>query len=899
MIDKKKLFLIDGMALIYRAYYAMIKNPLKSSSGLNTSAIYGFINSLIKLLKDENPEYIAVVLDTKAKTFRHEQYDLYKANRKPMPEELSEQLIPLYDVLDSLNIKIYKKDGYEADDIIGTITKRMFNDNLTTYMYSGDKDFMQLINSNTFLYTPGNSFKPIKICREKDVVVKCGVSATNFIDYLALLGDVSDNIPGVKGVGNKTASKLINKFSTVENIYNSLDQIENPRVKNMLLENKKNAFLSKELVTIDLDVDIAIDLEEMNSNALLFKNMVYKLHDLDIYAFDKILDNNSDLDKKKYKVVKKNYKIINSDKEFTKLVDRLSLEKIISIDLETTSIDPNVASIVGISISYKENSGFYIPFLHPESKIGNSITDNRLLALKDILESNDIKYIGQNIKYDALIFKRHGIELNNIFFDTMIAESLISPEKNNYKLDLLSKDYLNYNMVPIENLIGEKNNQISMLQVPLDKISFYACEDADITLQIYNIQKTILIDKKLDDLFYKVEMPLIKVLVNMEFNGVYIDKDLINNLCIDLKASLEILSNKIYMISDRKFNINSPKQLAEILFDELELKMFKKRSTSVEVLKKLLKYHPIAELILEYRHLNKLVNTYLEKLPKHINPTTNRIHTSFNQAIASTGRLSSTKPNFQNIPIKTDIGKSIRKAFKSNNNDDIIISFDYSQIELRILAHYSNEKKLIEAFENDLDIHTRTAALIYGISSEDVKYNHRRVAKMVNYSIAYGAGPFRISEELKISIKEASSIINNYFERYPGIKKYIDDIIIFGLKYGYVKTILGRQRNTLNLKSSNRNIREAEKRATINMPIQGTASELIKIAMIKIDEEINIRNMESKMILQVHDELLFEVPLSEKNDLIDMVARIMENSMKFKVPIKVDCNFGNNWYEAH
>ncbi len=899
MINKKKLFLIDGMALIYRAYYAMIKNPLKSSSGLNTSAIYGFINSLIKLLKDENPEYIAVVLDTKAKTFRHEQYDLYKANRKPMPEELSEQLIPLYDVLDSLNIKIYKKDGYEADDIIGTITKRMFNDNLTTYMFSGDKDFMQLINSNTFLYTPGNSFKPIKICREEDVFVKCGVSATNFIDYLALLGDVSDNIPGVKGVGNKTASKLINKFSTVENIYNSLDQIENPRVKNMLLENKKNAFLSKELVTIDIDVDIAIDLEEMSSKTLLFKDMVYKLHDLDIYAFDKILDNNSDLDKKKYKVVKKNYKIINSDKEFTKLVNRLSLEKIISIDLETTSIDPNVASIVGISLSYKENSGFYIPFLHPESKIGNSTIDNRLSALKDILESNDIKYIGQNIKYDALIFKRHGIEINNIFFDTMIAESLISPEKNNYKLDLLSKDYLNYNKVPIENLIGEKNNQISMLELPIDKISFYACENADITLQIYNIQKSILIDKELDDLFYKVEMPLIKVLVNMEFNGVYIDKDLINNLCIDLKASLEILSNKIYMISDRKFNINSPKQLAEILFDELELKMFKKRSTSVEVLKKLLKYHPIAELILEYRHLNKLVNTYLEKLPKHINPTTNRIHTSFNQAIASTGRLSSTKPNFQNIPIKTDIGKSIRKAFKSNNNNNIIISFDYSQIELRILAHYSNEKKLIEAFEKDIDIHTRTAALIYGISNEDVKYDHRRVAKMVNYSIAYGAGPFRISEELKISIKEASSIINNYFERYPGIKKYIDDIIIFGLEYGYVKTILGRQRNTLNLKSSNRNIREAEKRATINMPIQGTASELIKIAMIKIDEEINIKNMKSKMILQVHDELLFEVPLIEKNNLIDMVTKIMENSMKFKVPIKVDCNFGNNWYEAH
>lgn len=894
-----KLFLIDGMALIYRAYYAMIKNPLTSSSGLNTSAIYGFINSLLKLLKDENPKYIAVVLDTKAKTFRHKQYNLYKANRKPMPDELSEQLLPLYSILESLNMKIYKKDGYEADDIIGTITKRVLEKDLTTYMYSADKDLMQLINSNTYLYTPGNSFKPIKIYKDEDVFVKCGVGATQFIDYLALLGDTSDNIPGVRGVGNKTASKLINKFSSVENIYKLINQIENPRLKNILLENQENAFLSKELVTIDVDVEIEINLEEMNSKNLTLKAMLDKLHDFDIYAFDKILENKSKPISNSNKVIKKNYQVIQTDKEFNKLLNNLAKQDIISIDLESTNINPNIANIVGISFSYKKNSGFYIPFTYLGSKVTDSIFKNRLASLKVFLQSDDIKFIGQNIKYDALILKRYDIELNNIYFDTMIAESLIAPEKNTYKLDLLSKDYLNYNMMPIEELIGEKNNQISMYDVPLDKISFYACEDADIALQIYNIQKQILIDKKLDYLFYNVEIPLINVLVNIEFNGVFIDLDIINNLCINLKKSLEILSNKIYDASNRKFNINSPKQLSEVLFDELELKMFKKRSTSVEVLKKLLNHHPIAELILEYRHLNKLVNTYLEKLPKHINSHTNRIHTSFNQAIASTGRLSSTQPNFQNIPIKTDIGKSIRKAFKSNSNDNLIISFDYSQIELRILAHYSNEKRLIEAFANNIDIHTRTAALIYGISNKDVNYNHRRVAKIINYSIAYGAGPFRISEELKISIKEASSIINNYFERYPGIKKYIDDTLAFGLENGYVKTLLGRRRNTINLQSSNRNIREAEKRATINMPIQGTASELIKIAMININKEIIKKEFKSKMILQIHDELLFESPLEERDDLIELVIKIMENSMKFKVPIKVDCNYGINWYEAH
>jgi len=896
-MSKKKLFLIDGMALIYRAYYALIKNPLISSSGVNTSAIYGFINSLIKLLKEENPDYISVVLDTKAKTFRHLKYDLYKANRKPMPEDLAEQIPLLYDILNALNIKLYKKDGYEADDIIGTIAKKSSQQNIHTYMYSGDKDLMQLIDQNTFLYSPGNNFKPTKIYKENDVFEKWGVGKNEFIDYLALLGDTSDNIPGVKGVGAKTAEKLINTFKSIDNIYANIDNVENPRVKNMLVENKESALMSKELVTIDTNVDIDFDFCDMNVDDLSFESTVEKLHDLDIFSLDKFLLKNEISKDQKEKQSNKNYKLINGYSEIENFVEKLKNKKELSFDLETSDVNPNIAKIVGISISYNENTGFYIPVLCSEKSINLDI--EKVLNFFNPIFTSDIKFIGQNIKYDSLILNRHNYTLNNIYFDTMIAESLLSPSSNSYKLDYLSEEYLNYKMVPIEKLIGEKNNQISMADVPLDDIAFYACEDADIAFQIYKIQSRKLKEQNLEELFFNVEMPVLKVLANLEFNGVYVDKDIIESLCFELKEKISVLSNKIYSISEKEFNINSPKQLSEILFDELGLKMFKKRSTSVEVLKKLIDHHPIAEIILEYRHLNKLVNTYLEKLPNYINNSTKRIHTSFNQAIASTGRLSSTKPNFQNIPIKTDVGKSIRKAFKPIDDDNLIISFDYSQIELRILAHYSNEKKLIDAFKNNLDIHSRTAALIYGIGIDEVEYNHRRVAKIINYSIAYGAGPFRISEELKIPIKEASMIINNYFDRYPGIKKYIEDTVDFGTKNGYVETILGRKRNTLNLRSENRNIKEAEKRATINMPIQGTASELIKIAMINIDDKLKDNKFETKMILQVHDELLFEVPKTEKDEIILLVKDCMENAMQFKVPLKVDYSYGDSWYEAH
>ena len=893
-MSNKKLFLIDGMALIYRSYYAMAKNPLISSKGLNTSAIYGFINSMMKLINDEKPHYLAVVLDTKAKTFRHKEFDLYKANRKPMPEDLSEQISPLLNILSKLNIKIYKKDGFEADDIIGTIVSSHM-DGIQKYMYSGDKDLMQLVDKNTFLYSPGNTFKPTKIYGTQDVLNRYGIQNNQFIDYLSLLGDTSDNIPGVKGVGAKTASKLIVKYSNLENIYNNIDDIDNPRLKKLLSENKENAFLSKRLITIDRNVEIKFKYNEMDINNFNYKAMVEELNVYEIRKFDKLL-----LKQKTNKSLNsRQYNIVDTKDKVEQLFIDLNKQEFVSIDLETTSIDANSAKIVGVSLCCKENIAYYIPFIFPE--ISTDFMSSRYLLneIKNFIENATCKFIGQNIKYDALVLKNHGIEIKNIFFDTMIAESLIAPESNTYNLNSLSEKYLLHTMIDIDSLIGKSTLYDSMDQVPLKEIAEYACEDADIVYQIFKIQRDEIQKLNIKKIFYELEMPFIQVLIDIEYNGLFVDLKILSKLSKELNVDLDLITSKIYNHAGKEFNINSPKQLSVVLFDELNLKMFKKRSTSVEVLNKLIDYHPIAEDILKYRHLSKIINTYLDKLPLHVNAKTGRIHTSFNQAITSTGRLSSNKPNFQNIPIKTDVGKSIRKAFCTQFKDWFILSFDYSQIELRILAHYSNEKKLIDAFNNNLDIHTRTAALIYGINDEEVEYHHRRVAKMVNYSIAYGAGPFRISEELKISLKEAKMIIDNYFARYPGIKEYIENTVKIGTENGYVETYMGRRRNTINLNSTNKNIREAEKRATINMPIQGTASELIKIAMLEIRKYIIDNKLKTKMILQVHDELLFEVPKNEKDIIEDMVTSKMVDAIKFKVPIVVDSNFGSSWFEAH
>ena len=901
--NKKKIFLIDGMALIYRAHYAMVYNQLTTSTGMHTSAIFGFINSLLKILNDEKPDFLAVCSDTKAPTFRHIKYDAYKANRKKMPDELQEQIPVLYNIFEQANIPLLILDSYEADDIIGTVSKSFNDKNTHTYIVSGDKDLMQLVDDSTSVYSIGNKFKPTTTYNHKKVEDKWKIPPVKIIDYLALVGDSSDNIPGVEGVGPKTAVKLINAYETVESIYNSLDDIKNEKLRERLLNNKSNALLSKELVSLDLKVPIKFNLDDMQINNFDFSMMKEELNKIEIYNFDsnidKYIDGGSSIDSFETVQDSRTYILVNNDKEFNSMITDIKNHSVISIDLETTSLDPFSADIVGISLSVKENHGYYIPFMSP-GELFPTDPKTVLTKLSDMFESSKYQFIGQNLKYDLLILKRYNVDINNVYFDTYIAESLISPERTRYKLDNLAVEYLGYKMQPIEDLIGEnKKEQILMSEVPVEKVCFYACEDADVVLKIYNKQKEILEDMSLDNIFYNIEMPLINVLIEMEYNGLFIDVDMINNLSNDLKNKLEKISETIYSHSGREFNINSPKQLSEVLFDDLNLKPIKKRSTASNVLHVLKNYHPIAEELLEYRHLNKLVNTYLDTLPSFINSDTKRIHTTFNQARVSTGRLSSNKPNFQNIPIKTDIGKEIRKAFIPQNDNHFIYSFDYSQIELRILTHFTNETELLKAFNNEEDIHLRTASLIFGVPENQVDNSKRQIAKTINYSILYGAGPFRISQELKIPIKDASQIIKNYFISYPQIKNYIDSTVKFGEKHGFVKTLNGRQRKVSNIYASNKNIVEAEKRAMINMPIQGTASELIKIAMININKIFKDKNMISKMILQIHDELLFEVPENELDSVYKIVTNEMEGAIDFDVPIKVDSNYGNNWFEAH
>ena len=837
MNKPKKLFLIDGMALIYRAHFALIKNPLITSDGRHTSAIYGFMNFLFKLLREENPDYISIVLDCKEPTFRHEIYTEYKATREKMPDELVEQIGPLYSVIESTNIPMIKLPGYEADDIIGTLAKKAEKSNLLTYIVTGDKDMMQLVNDMTFIYTPGNRFKPTTIYDSEKVKEKWGLGPDGIIDLLALMGDSSDNIPGIDGVGPKTAVKILNEYKSIENAIENAQSIKNKRAREGMLNGKDLVFLSKELATIKCDVPITFHIEELIRNKMDSKNLTLKFKDLELSSLMKNLDKSSE-ENIVYEKPKKNYKIIDNVKNLDKLVAKLKKSLLISFDLETTSINALNAEIVGISFSVKENSGYYIPILYPEKS--NELFDEFsidiiLKYLEPIFHDEKLKFCGQNIKYDALVLSRYNINLSGLLFDTMIAEHLLHPDKNSYKLDFLSLDYLSYKMEPIEHLIGKGSNQISMAEVPLEKIAFYAIEDADIALQIALKQKPLIEKEDLIYPFKNIEMPLLPVLIRMEQNGVFLDLEHLEKLSKNVATKIDVLVSKIYSISGHEFNINSPQQLAVVLFDELGLKPIRKRSTAVEVLEVLKNHHPLPQYILDYRHLTKLKNTYIDALPNHVNLKTNRVHTSLNQTIAATGRLSSTKPNFQNIPIRTEIGREIRKAFTTQNPDYLMMAADYSQIELRIMADFSKEPALIDAFEKGLDIHTRTASLVFSISESEVSQNQRRIAKVVNFGIMYGAGPFRMSQELGISIAEARDLIDNYFNSYPGIKSYMDETLSQAHDKGYVKTKLGRKRNMYQLNSSNHNLVKADERAAINMPIQGTAADLIKLAMINID----------------------------------------------------------------
>ncbi|MDC1032362.1 DNA polymerase I [Candidatus Marinimicrobia bacterium] len=900
-LNKKRLFLIDGYAMLYRSHFALIRNPLINSKGMHTSALFGFINQVLKLIRKEKPDFLMAAFDSPKKTFRHERYPEYKATREKMPEEMREQLPYLWKLLKAMKIPTLEQPGFEADDIIGTLAVRANEKNLDTFIVSGDKDFMQLVNDNIFLYSPSGRQSEIKIYDKSGVKDKWGVPPEMIIDLLGLMGDSSDNVPGVMGVGEKTAVKLLKEYGTLENALDHADEVKNKRAREGLQSGREKALLSQELVTIDTNMNIDSNFEEMATDGFDVNELEGLFHELEFQALI------NQIKSFKSEVPSQNEE---SEKDYKTLLDLIDIQKFansikegewLSFDLETTSLDPMSCDIVGFSFATKKNQAIYIPILYKE-KEANLFDDHLNLVLnilRPVFENSKIPKTGQNIKFDALILRNHGLKVFGLKFDTLLAAHLINPDSRSLKLENLSFEHLNYRMLPIEDLIGKGRNQISMSEVELEKISFYASEDADIALQLTHIFDKKLKKQNLDKFFNEIEMPLLPVLLELEYNGMYVDSKMLSIMSDNLGNNIENLISNITKEAGTEFNINSTQQLANILFDIIGLPEIKKRSTAEEVLTRLKNEHPLPSLILEYRKLNKLKNTYIDALPTLINLKTKRIHSTFSQTVTSTGRLSSRNPNFQNIPIRTDLGREIRKAFKSENKDWIIFSADYSQIELRIMAHLSQDKTLLDAFNKGEDIHTRTAADVFNVDIDEVIPEMRRTAKIVNFGLLYGAGPFRMSQELGIPQKEAKSIIESYFERYSGIKDYIDSVIEYARANKYVKTILGRRRQVWDIDSNNHLHKEAAKRMAINMPIQGTNAEMIKIAMIDIQKELELKNMKSKMLLQIHDELVFEVPLEELNNLQNIVTNKMENSLPLSVPIVVDCGNGESWYEAH
>ena len=902
-MPQKRLFLVDGMAIAYRAHFAFIRNPLLTSDGRHVSAAYGFMKSILKLINDENPDYLAVVFDAKEKTFRHEKYPDYKATREKMPFEMRPQIPWINELLDSMNIPVLTIPGYEADDIIGTLASKVPHNEIDCYLVSGDKDFMQLVNEHIFLYSPAVGSKELIIYNADEVKKKWGVSPEQIIDLLALMGDSSDNVPGIPGIGEKSAVKLLQSYGSLENVIANAENEKNARIRKGLIENKESGYLSRELVTIKTDVPVKPDLDAFRFSGFNREALKKSLEKLEFYGLVNELQLGDS-----HQEVKQNYKIISNQEELKNFFKLLSDKRVFAFDTETDHMDANRAGLVGLSFCFKNGRAYYLPvkFLNKEKELfgdGDDL-DKILKNLKPILENPSVLKIGHNIKYDMLVLKKYGIDTKGPFFDTMIAEYLLNPDMNSYKLDHLALRYLNYRMQPIEELIGDKKSrQITMDKVPLEKTGFYAAEDADITWMLYDILKEKIVKEKLKDVFEKIEVPLIPVLTRMENHGVYVDVNFLEVMQEEVDKEIRTITDKIYSLAGETFNINSPKQLGYILFDKLKYPVVKKTktgySTDVTVLETLKKDYPLAAKLLEYRMLSKLQSTYIETLPRQVNSRTGRIHTSFNQTVAATGRLSSTDPNFQNIPIRTESGRKIRKAFIAGEKGWKIMAADYSQIELRIMAHLSTDKNLMDAFLHERDVHAHTASLVFGVSVNDVTQEMRRTAKVVNFGIMYGAGAFRISNELDLSRQEASAIIKAYFDQYEGVRNYIETLKEEARKTGCVRTLLGRYRQVPDINSDNRNLREAAERMAVNMPVQGSAADLIKLAMIKIDMKMLEKNMKSKMILQVHDELVFEVSPDEIQTLSKIVKEEMESAMSLCVPLKVDIGIGDSWFEAH
>ena len=908
MPAKKRFFLVDGHALAYRAYFALINRPLITSRGENTSAIFGFTKMILSLLAKESPDYLAIAFDTSAPTFRHKKYPKYKATRAKMPLEMRDQIQTIKEVLRALNIPTLELAGYEADDIIGTLAKEAEEKSLESILVSGDKDFLQLVGPNIKVLTNRKGLSDeVIIYDSQEVKRKFGVEPTKVIDVLGLMGDSSDNVPGVPGIGPKTATSLIHEFGTIEDLLKNLDRVGKSFLRESLSKFAEQALLSKMLVTIDIHAPIDLALEDYRikpPNQAKLREIYQRLE------FKALLEDLAPPEE----VHEINYTLVVSEAGLHKLTDQLAESKKFVIDTQTTTRSPMLARLVGIAISVRPYEAFYIPLAHRYAGAPKQLDMNYVLKkLAPVLEDSKVQKYGQDIKYDLIVFKNYGIELKGLAFDTMVASYLLNPSRRQHNLDSLALEYLDYKIVPLHELMGKPRKipegsvrgkgAITMEEVPVEKAKRYACEDADITYRLKEFLAQQLEPKKLDRLFYDVEMPLIEVLASMEFDGIRIDTKHLEDMSRRLGEEINRLVGVIYGLAGCEFNINSTRQLAQILFEKLKLPLTKKTktgySTGTDVLEGLASHHELPSKVLEYRHLQKLRSTYIDALPELVNPQTGRIHTSFNQTVTATGRLSSSEPNLQNIPIRTELGREIRRAFVPQGPDSVLLSADYSQIDLRALAHISGDKNLIEAFCHDQDIHSKTASEVFGVKLDQVTPEMRRKAKVVNFGIVYGMSPFGLSKDLGLSHAQAQEYIDSYFARYRGVKAYIENVIKDARQKGYITTLLGRRRYLPDINSQNRGIREFAERTAINTPIQGTSADLIKVAMITIFEIFKQKNLKAKMLVQVHDELIFDVPKAEVPEVKKFVKEIMEGALKLKVPIRAQVSIGSNWAEAH
>ncbi|MFP4293988.1 MAG: DNA polymerase I [Cyclobacteriaceae bacterium] len=922
--QKKTLFLLDAMALIYRAHFAFSKNPRITSTGLNTSAAFGFTNALYEVITKEKPTHLAVAFDTSAPTFRHKRYTEYKANRQEQPEDVRAAIPLVKDIVRAFNIPVLELDGYEADDIIGTIAKKASCEEFTVYMMTPDKDYAQLVEDCVYLYKPAFMGNSVEILGIPEVLQKFDIDRVDQVtDLLGLQGDSVDNIPGIPGIGPKTASKLLKEFGSLEQIIANADQLKGKQ-REKVIEFSEQGILSKELATIKIDVPVDFDATLYRYNGPDAEKLTQVFQELEFRTltrrilgtpedrapggaqgslFEEVVQEvvEQSLDLKTIADIQHDYQLVDTAEKRTELISLLQKQDEICFDTETDSLDALSAQLVGLAFSFKKGSAYYVACPADQQETQRIVDE-----FKPLLEDEKKTIIGQNLKFDMLVLKKYGVELSPSIYDTMIAHYLLDPETG-HSMDVMAENYLQYKPVSIESLIGKKGkSQGNMRDIPLEDATEYAGEDVDVTLQLRDVfSGEINKDDKLKKLFYEMELPLIPVLASMEYEGVKIDTSALEELSAELNTELIKIQDDIFRMAGTEFNIGSPKQLGEVLFDQLKLLEKPKKTksgqyaTGENILSDLATEHNIARRILDFREVQKLKNTYVDALPRLISDFDGRIHTSYNQAVTSTGRLSSTNPNLQNIPIRTEKGQLIRKAFVARNDDFLLMSADYSQVELRIMASFSKDESMMDAFRHGRDIHATTAARIYGVSLEEVTPEMRRKAKTANFGIIYGVSSFGLAQQLSIPRQEASDIIKAYFKEFPSIRNFMDGAIQKAREQGYVETVMGRRRYLRDINSRNPTVRGYAERNAINAPIQGTAADMIKLAMVNIQRWMKKEKLKSRMILQVHDELIFDVHQSEAERVKTKVQELMIHALPLEVPMEVEADVAKNWLEAH